>query len=463
MTRAPVADLLEGAAEGADVVIVGAGSAGSVLAERLSADPGRRVWVLESGPGPDDPAVRALTADATALPIGADSPVVRHYRTLLTDQPPRPADIVRGECVGGSGAVNGGYFCRALQADLGWAPGWSWTDVEQHYRAVESRVGIRRVAVPGGPTAAFVAAAREAGYRWLPDLNADEVTANGPPGVGAVPLNIVDGTRSGPGAAFLVPASHRPNLTVHAGTRVTRVHVAGGRAVGVDAVGPDGPVRLHADRVVLCAGALGSAHLLMLSGIGPVAVLRACGVDPVADLPVGCGVWDHPEWLLDTGWDGLADHPVLEAVLVSDGVEIRPFTRGFGAGRPQIGVALMRPRSRGRVSLASADPSVPPRIEHRYDSDPADAAALAEGCAGLADMLSGVAELGEPVWSTSQHLCGSAPMGPDDDERSVVDEQCRVRGIEGLWVIDGSVLPTPLARGPHATIAMLAHRAAEFV
>jgi choline dehydrogenase-like flavoprotein len=123
----------------------------------------------------------------------------------------------------------------------------------------------------------------------------------------------------------------------------------------------------------------------------------------------------------------------------------------------------MSPRAHGRVALLSADPAVPPLIEHRYDSEPGDVAALRRGCDLAAEILSTTTKLGEPMWSTSQHLCGSAPMGADGDEHAVVDPRCRVRGVENLWVVDGSVLPRITGRGPHATIAMIGHRAAEFV
>jgi choline dehydrogenase-like flavoprotein len=122
----------------------------------------------------------------------------------------------------------------------------------------------------------------------------------------------------------------------------------------------------------------------------------------------------------------------------------------------------MRPRSRGRVTLASADPNVAPRIEHRYDSEAADVASLQAG-AELAHRLAGTGyEVRQSSWSTSQHLCGTAPMGPDDGG-SVLDERCRVRGVDGLWVIDGSIMPNIVSRGPHATIVMIGSRAAEFV
>ncbi len=469
-----------------DVLIVGAGSAGSVLAERLCADPARRVTVLEAGPGPAAPGVRGFTSNGLQLPIGAASPLVQRYRTRLTDDPPRPAEIVRGATVGGSGAVNGGYFCRALPADFDEpaVPGWSWSEVLPHYRAIQTDldfpeqadggpITIRRTHELVGSTAAFVAAARAAGLPWLPDLNAEPIGDNAPPGVGAVPLNIVDGVRVGPGAAFLEPAMPRPNLSVLPRTRALRVLIAGNRAVGVEAIGPGGPVTLTADRVVLSAGAVGSAHLLMLSGIGPAAALRSAGVPVLANLPVGQRTSDHPEWVIPTTWSVAAQRPVLEVVLVTGGLEIRPYTGGFiamvgdgTAGRPDwphLGVALMRPRSHGRVALLSADPQVPPHIEHRYDSIADDVAQLRRGWRMATELLSSTTELGEPMWSTSQHLCGTAPMGGDGDELAVVDPHCRVRGIDGLWVVDGSVLPRIPGRGPHATIAMIAHRAAEFI
>jgi predicted dehydrogenase (TIGR03970 family) len=471
-----------------DVLIVGAGSAGSVLAERLSADPRCRVTVVESGPGPSDPRV-VSQIDGMHLPIGDASSVVRRYPTTLTDNPPRQAQIMRGAVVGGSGAVNGGYFCRGLPTDFdGWGlQGWTWPDVLPHFRDVETDldfdtpvhgsdgpISVRRVAEFNGCTAAFVRAVGEAGYRWVDDLNGATLDDPLPTGIGAVPLNINGGTRVGPGGAYLQPAMARTNLTLLTNTRVGRVRINGGRAVGVDCVGPDGAIDLTADRIVLSAGAIGSAHLLMLSGVGPQNVLRAAGVPVVADLPVGVACADHPEWVLPVDWSASHGLPPLEAVLTTDsGLEIRPYTAGFGAmisgrrddpaDRPHIGVALMQPRSRGRVALASADPDVPPVIEHRYDHEPADVALL-EGGAELARELAGAtAEVGSVSWSTSQHLAGTAPMGRDVDVGAVVDARCRVHGVDGLWVVDGSVLPTITSRGPHATIVMIGHRAVEFI
>ena len=280
--------------------------------------------------------------------------------------------------------------------------------------------------------------------------------------------------RIGPGAAYLLPALQRDNLSLLTQTRAVRVRFSGSRAVGVDAIGPRGPITLSADRVVLSAGAIESAHLLMLSGVGEETMLRAAGVGVVARLPVGLAFSDHPEWVLPTTWAVAAGRPVLEVVLSTpDDMEIRPYTGGFiamvGDGTaghpdwPHLGVALMRPRARGRITLVAADPLVPPKIEHRYDSEPADIAALQSGCDLAREIAGPTTQVGEPAWSTSQHLCGTAPMGAAGDPLAVVDPQCRVHGIDGLWVIDGSVLPTITSRGPHASIVMLGHRAAEFV
>ncbi|HEX2284752.1 MAG TPA: mycofactocin system GMC family oxidoreductase MftG, partial [Mycobacterium sp.] len=422
------------------------------------------------------------------LPIGTASSVVWRYPTTLTDDPIRHAQIMRGAVVGGSGAVNGGYFCRGLPSDFdGWGlPGWTWADVLPHFRAIETDLDfdnalhgsdgpimVRRVAEFDGCTASFVQSSTEAGYQWITDLNGATPDAPLPSGVGAVPLNINGGTRVGPGGAYLQPAMDRTNLTLLTNTRVGRIRIVNGRAVGVDCVGPDGAFDLTGDRIVLCSGAIGSAHLLMLSGVGPEPILRRAGIAVHSALPVGESCVDHPEWVLPVNWSATHGLPPLEAVLTVDELEIRPYTAGFGAmvtgrrddpaDRPHLGVALMQPRSRGRVTLASADPAVPPIIEHRYDSEPDDVATLRAGADLARELARTTADVGQVSWSTSQHLSGTAPMGADDDPAAVLDPQCRVRGIVGLWVVDGSVLPAITSRGPHASIVMIGRRAAEFI
>lgn len=418
------------------------------------------------------------------LPIGVGSTVTRQHRTTLTQNPARSVDIVRGRVLGGSGAINGGYFCRAWPADFAaWAvPGWAWADVLPHYCAIETDhdfvgaehgsagpVPVRRLSEFAASSQAFRAAAA-ARYPWVDDLNA---AASVRPGLGAVPLNIdATGHRHGPGEVYLTVALGRDNLTVLAGTRALRVLFDGDRAIGVRCLGPDGPVDRYADRIVLCAGAIESAHLLMLSGIGPAAQLRNVGVPVVADLPVGAACADHPEWVVPTAWPADPGRPPLELLLTTDELEIRPYTWGFAAmtgGAPgdadpvHLGISLMRPRAQGRVLLVSDDPDVRPTIEHRYDADPADAAALQVGYDLCRDLFGDAVMAGDPAWSTAQHLSATAPMGADGDDRAVLDPQCRVRGIDGLWVADGAALPGITGRGPHATIVMLAHRAAKFI
>ncbi|HYB80911.1 MAG TPA: mycofactocin system GMC family oxidoreductase MftG, partial [Mycobacterium sp.] len=263
-----------------DVLVVGAGSAGSVVAERLSADPSCTVTVLEAGPALTDPGLLAQTANGLQLPIGSGSPLVQRYQTRLTDRPVRRLQVVRGATVGGSGAVNGGYFCRGLPSDFDRAaiPGWSWSDVLDSFRAIETDLDfagpahgdsgpilVRRAHEMTGTTERFIAAAERAGFAWIADLNdaGPELVS----GVGAVPLNIVDGVRTGSGAGYLIPALGRSNLTLVARTRAVRLRFAGTAAVGVDAIGPQGESIFTADRIVLCAGAIQSAHLLMLSGV----------------------------------------------------------------------------------------------------------------------------------------------------------------------------------------------------
>jgi predicted dehydrogenase (TIGR03970 family) len=470
-----------------DVLIVGAGSAGSVVAERLSADPGCTVTVLEAGPALEDAGLLAQTANGLQLPIGVGSPLVQRYQTVLTDRPVRQQPIVRGATVGGSGAINGGYFCRGLARDFERIamPGWAWPDVLGSFCAIETDLDfngpahgdtgpilVRRTHEMTGTTERFIAAAERLGFGWISDLN--DIGPVPVPGIGAVPLNIVDGVRVGSGAGYLIPALARPNLTLLAKTRGVRLRFAGSVALGVDAVGPQGHMTITADRIVLCAGAIQSAHLLMLSGIGDEGMLRAADVAVTAPLPVGISFSDHPEWVLPTNWAVAPGRPVLEVVLsTADDLEIRPYTGGFvamtGDGTaghpdwPHVGVALMQPRARGRMTLISADAGVPPRIEHRYDSEPADVEALRQGSELARELAGAATDVGTPVWSTSQHLCGTAPMGIDGDPQAVVDHRCRVHGMENLWVIDGSILPVITSRGPHATIVMLAHRAAEFV
>ncbi len=499
----------------ADVVVVGAGSSGCALAARL-ADAGRRVLLLEAGadharPADFPPDLRDGTTLAAAVP---GHPATWPLTTELV--PGRTAPLPRGRVVGGSSAVNGGYFVRATPADhAGWAaagndlwsleatlPAWCRLEDDREYgdRPGHGRGGPVPVTRPPGasPLAdALAAAAAALGVPEEPDKN-----AGGPPGYGPVPLTVDGGVRVNAAMAYLSPRRGSPLLAVRGGVRVRRVLVERGRAVGVDT--DAGPVR--AAEVVLAAGAVGSPHLLLLSGIGPAAHLHAHGIGVVADVPgVGAGLSDHP--LVYLPWvpvDGLppADRPlhgVLHATSsgspVPGDLEVLPWLRPWGRVVPggggddrtlSLAAGPYRQESRGRLSLASADPAAPPRLEHRYLATAADRRRLREAVRladallrtpPLAPLVAGRPGPGDDVladdaaldaWArdsltTAVHLCGSARMGPDGDPGAVVDQRLRVRGVAGLRVADTSVLPEVPTRGPAASAVMVGERAAELL
>ncbi|WP_280411823.1 mycofactocin dehydrogenase MftG [Nocardia asiatica] len=477
----------------ADTLVVGGGTAGCVLAERLSADPAHTVRLLEAGAlWTSADAMPAELMDAAALPIGPEAEWLWRYEVVLADDPPVPGTIVRGRLIGGSGSVNGGYFVRATAADfdawtrvLGGSDAWSYESVlpmycrterdldfgEQPWHGDGGPIPVRRASDPAPVSAAFAQACLAAGFAEVPDLNAPGTGA----GVGAVPCNCDGGRRIGPGVGYLLPALSRPNLTVAGETMVTRIRFDGTRAVGVECV-REGEIRVEwADRVVLCAGAIESAALLLRSGIGDPRQLRALDIPVVHSAPVGAWFSDHPEvgisYLLD-----VAEPPSvpLETVLEVGDVEIRPYAVSFTPGVHRLGVTLMRPRSSGVLRLRSAEPDAAPLIDYRYltaEQDRVrfrDAVATAGGLlrrmnARPVDPIPEPADLG--AWlranlATSQHLSGTCRMGRENDAAAVVDEMCRVHGVTGLSVVDLSIVPVPLGRGPQATTMMIAEKAA---
>ncbi|MGX6508369.1 mycofactocin dehydrogenase MftG [Rhodococcus sp. SJ-2] len=479
----------------ADVVVIGGGSCGCVVAARLSDDPDRSVLLLEAGRAYG--AGHALPPElrsAAELPIGPESQWTAAYSARLTKGV--DATVVRGRGLGGSGAVNGAYFVRARPGDFeSWPRSWSYDEVLPHFRAIESDADF-----PGGvhgsdgpvpvvrtpqdrlhpASAAFHDAAVAAGHRPVADLNAP-----GPVGVGRVPMNVRDGVRYGPSLAYLAPVMDRPNLSVRTGAKVVRIVLSKGRATGVEVVDAASVRRIDAGHVVVCAGAVCSPQLLMLSGIGPEPRLRRLGIDVVHDLAgVGEGFSDHPEIAVPYRYrDGIPMRaPLLETVLHTETLEFRAYTVPFGVAipgsgiaDPVLGVVLTRPRSRGSVMLDPQDPSAPPVLDYRYLAHPDDRATLRDGVCTAVDLLTDMTDVVAPgsvavdagergpsdAWlashlGTSLHLSGTCRMG--DDEHSVVDERCRVHGIDGLSVVDTSVFPEVPSRGPHATAVMLAHR-----
>ncbi|WP_028476109.1 mycofactocin system GMC family oxidoreductase MftG [Nocardia sp. CNY236] len=477
-----------------DTLIVGGGTAGSVLAARLSADSRRTIRVLEAGPlwtTPDG--IPAELLDIAALPIGPQAQWLWRYAVSLADDPPVHAGIVRGKVIGGSATVNGGYFVRATRMDfaawsrlLGGSEIWSFDSVLPMYCRIErdldfgdapwhgarGPIPVRRTVDPSPVGAAFTAACRAAGYADVPDLNEPEAGD----GVGAVPCASEDGRRMGPALGYLLPALDRPNLTVVGETYVTRIRFDGLRAIGVDCLREGRTHTEWADRVVLSAGAIESAALLLRSGIGDPGHLRALGIPVVQAAGVGVGFSDHPE----IGIDYRADLPArpaiaLERVLEVGAVEIRPYTMSFTPGCHTLGAALMRPRSTGSLRLRSADPVVAPLIDYRYLVEDQDRTRLSDAVSIAGELLGRMgAEPVDPIpergdrgrWlhthlATSQHLSGTCRMGHDNDPAAVVDERCRVRGVTGLSIVDLSVVPIPLSRGPQATAMMIAEMAAD--
>ncbi len=472
-----------------DTLVIGGGTAGCVLAARLSADPDHRVRLLEAGSVVIDP---AALLDATRMPIGPDSPWVWRYSVTLAGGV--TGDIVRGKVIGGSGAINGGYFVRATAADFAaWSKeidGWSFDAVLPAYRRLErdhdfgdqpghgttGPIPVRRVAAPGPLSREFASACMALGLPLIPDLNA--LPGDGQvDGFGPVPCNIEHGRRVDTGSAYLAPALTRTNLTVTGATLVTRVRFRGTRAIGVDYVREGRPGRLDANHIVLCAGAIESAALLLRSGIGDPEQLRALDISVVHPAPVGGWVSDHPEIGIDYRLDPpytTAEGVPLEYVLELDDVEIRPYAVTFTPYIQRLGVALMRPHSEGVLRLRSADPTVPPHIDYRYLSEAADRIRLREAVTAAREILHAIPTVRPPeskpddAWlyanpATSQHLSGTCRMGGADDARAVVDERCNVHGTTGLSVVDLSVVPVPLSRGPHATAVLIAERVADYL
>ncbi|MCX5041592.1 mycofactocin system GMC family oxidoreductase MftG [Aldersonia sp. NBC_00410] len=483
----------------ADYLIVGGGSCGSVLAARLSALPGAEVTLLEAGPAWLPAEVPAELVDPAALPIGPDSRWVRHFPVALADG--ISGAVPRGRVLGGSSAVNGCYFVRATPRDFtGWPAGWSFDEVLPAFRRSESdRDFTDDVHGTAGPipvrrepperlsvtSAAFTRACLDAGHAYCADHNAPTAS-----GVGPVPLNVEGGRRINVAAAYLAPLAERANLRISGSTRALGIVFHGSRAIGVRAVRGGVEEFIAADHVVLCAGAIESAQLLLCSGVGAPAGLRALGIAVVAPLAgVGTGLADHAEigvpYRLRAGLDD-GSVPVLQSMLNDSTVELRPYTRSFEhladtvhEPRRMLGLALMAPESRGTLSLATADPAQAPVIAYRHLDAASDRAALRAASEVARDVLermraAGVVAEIDPDYAphddwlrarlgTSQHMTGTCRMGTADDPLAVVGADCRVHGVDGLSVVDASIAPTPISRGIHATAVMIAERAAELM
>ena len=378
---------------------------------------------------------------------------------------------------------------------------WGWAKVLPHFRRLEDDPeGAGELHGRGGPIAicrwrpgelipvqrAFFEVCRRLGFPEVADHNYPEAT-----GVGPFPQSRRGRLRLSTAIGYLLPARHRPNLTIASRCLVNRVLFAGDRAAGVEISGEAGPEQVRGRRITLAAGAIGSPAILLRSGIGPQAALAELGIEPVADLPgVGAGLADHPVTrLLLVPEPGSCDPqtPLAQVVLRYTAPGSDEFNdmqqvmfshvdvAGIGGeqavaavGTPlAIGlpVALERPRTRGRVRLASADPRTPPLIQLNFATDPQDLRRLMAGVRlawqiahqpQIARHTRRVALLSEQTMAsddalaayvhatvtTQFHPCGTARMGPAGDPMAVVDQHCRLRTIANLRVADASIMPT---------------------
>jgi len=497
-----------------DYLVVGGGTAGAVVAARLSEDPARRVCLIEAGPsdvGRDD--VLQLRRWMELL----EGPLDYAYRTVL--QPSGNSHIVhsRARVLGGCSSHNTMIWFKPLPGDWAdWeragAVGWGAAAMEPYYRRLLNRhqlVAVKdRNAILFDWVASAVAAA---GVRPDPDWNA------GPFRDGAGFLDIgydpQTGIRSSSSVAYLHPIlGTRANLTLLTGTRVLHVEVAGGRATGVTVAGADGQARSLQARgeVILCGGAIDTPRLLLHSGIGPADALRELGIEAVHDLPgVGARLLDHPESIIM--WE-LARPLGPETTMHADcalfvdrlGEDDRPDlmyhtyqipftfnTERLGYPVPEHAICMTpnvpRPRSVGRLWLLSANPAVKPALDFGYFTDPDgyDAATIVDGLELAREMaaagpfggwlkrevapgpqVAGRQELsryGRAVHHTVYHPAGTCAIGAEGDDLAVVDPSLRVRGLAGLRIADASVFPSMPTINPMVMVLMIGERAADLI
>jgi choline dehydrogenase len=498
--------------ESADVVVVGAGSAGCVVARRL-ADAGVNVVLLEAGPPDDEPAIH----DPVRLfELWGEGPVDWGYETVPQERcDGRRIAQIRGRVLGGSSSVNGMYYVRAQPADYDtWAhlgnAGWRYEDVLPLFkRAEDFDGGASEHRGAGGPlhvlsryelhplVEAMMAAAAEAGVPRNPDYNSGT-----PDGVAPIQLNIKDGRRQSAARAYLHPVLDADNICVRTGCHASRLLFEGARCVGVEVTRGGAVERVRAEHeVVLSAGVFDSPKLLMLSGIGPAAQLASHGIDVLVDLPgVGENLQDHVFSPLVYS----AARPVPPAVAGLPQFPVHMFFRSrpglpgpdlqslfghlpHGYEGPEDGYTftsmLNRPASRGTVRLASADPSAAPLIDPCYGSREADLDAIASGLEQLrevgaqaaldgwrgAELFPGpdvqsraaLREYVRRTISTIFHPACTCKMGLD--ELAVVDPELRVYGVERLRVADASVMPLVTSGNTHAPTVMIGERAADHI
>lgn len=505
-----------------DYIIVGAGSAGAPVAAGLSSDHRCSVLLIEAGP---DYASEAVTP-ADLLDC-RDLPGLDHdWHFVAAPGGGRTIPYRRGKVVGGTSATNAAACQWGRSADFDeWVrlgnPEWAWESVWPWFQSLERDPGgsgphhgfAGPIPIDRYPRSqwipiqfGFFDACRELGLPAISDHNDDVST-----GVGPWPMNRVGTTRISAARAFLHAARGRRNLTVRSGRTVDRILFDGTRAVGVRH-GIAGAAEVdHGDRIILSAGAIGTPAILLRSGIGPGAHLTEVGIPVKLDLPgVGARLWDHasvPVHLLpkpgqcvpgrDPRFQVMARYTAAESPFADDmqlvmtsHLHLGPFPAlqaAFGTAVVAVlRAALMLPRGYGRLTLSAANPAAQPRIELGFGTEPEDIRRLMEGTRRawnlarsepLAGQTRGIVGLTEDVVQsdgrlrdyirtsvgTYCHAMGTARMGPATDSEAVVDQFGRVRGATNLWVIDASIIPTPLRVVPNLTVMMLGARMSEWL